>query len=392
MNLGLEALRLTASALKMRRAWKNGDYAEVALQGAGMGLTAVRYSPLCQVKGAVGNATRALVTAGQIGFGLYGAYQGVQQALVQFEKGQYLDGALSLLQATADVYAGTRSCFTGEMLILCGGGKKRADGVGLGDLVWTRDEDDPEGPLVLKRVTARFVRVAPIWQVRLADGQVLRTTMEHPFWVENRREWLAAWELGEGDLVRTEDGRLVAVSSVRDTGVWERVYNWEVEDCHTYFVSATIDADSIWAHNAGGYGNRTRAKKDAPLQNGGVLNAGRYAQTSYSGTFSAEGTRIYSRLAGRPISTIDDLVAAIRAGHISPSQIEVNYIVRPGGRTLILNTRTGQALEQAGIPRSQWNAINRTGDPLYERLLSEQLQRNNLTNSGIANPVLDMER
>jgi hypothetical protein len=42
------------------------------------------------------------------------------------------------------------------------------------------------------------------------------------------------------------------------------VYNWEVEDCHTYFVSATIDADSIWAHNAGGYGNRTRAKKDAP--------------------------------------------------------------------------------------------------------------------------------
>jgi hypothetical protein len=114
MNLGLEALRLTASALKMGRAWKNGDYAEVALQGAGMGLTAVRYSPLCKVKGAVGNATRALVTAGQIGFGLYGAYQGVQQALVQFEKGQYLDGALSLLQATADVYAGTRSCFTGR--------------------------------------------------------------------------------------------------------------------------------------------------------------------------------------------------------------------------------------------------------------------------------------
>jgi len=130
----------------------------------------------------------------------------------------------------------------------------------------------------------------------------------------------------------------------------------------------------------------------APFNNGGVLNDARYAQTSYLNTFSKEGIRIYSRLAGRPINTIDELVAAIKAGHITPSQIEVNYIVRPGGKTLVLNTRTAQALEQAGIPRSQWNAINRTGDPLYERLLSEQLKRNNLTNSGIANPVLDRGR
>jgi hypothetical protein len=169
---------------------------------------------------------------------------------------------LSLLQATADVYAGTRSCFTGEMLILCAGGKKRADAVALGDLVWTRDENDPEGPLVLRRVQAVYVRLAPIWHVELADGQVLRTTMEHPFWVENRREWLAAWELREGDLVRTEDGRLVAVSSVRDTGVWERVYNWEVEDCHTYFVSTALDANSIWAHNANGCGpSRSKTRR-----------------------------------------------------------------------------------------------------------------------------------
>ena len=130
----------------------------------------------------------------------------------------------------------------------------------------------------------------------------------------------------------------------------------------------------------------------APLQNGGGLNAGRYAQTTYSGTFSAEGTRIYSRLAGRPISTIDDLVAAIRAGHIRPSDIPVNYIVRPGGNTLLLNTRTSQALERAGIPRSQWNAVNATGNPDFERLLSMQLQRNNLTNRGTLNPVVDMGR
>jgi hypothetical protein len=130
-------------------------------------------------------------------------------------------------------------------------------------------------------------------------------------------------------------------------------------------------------------------KKLAPFNNGGVLNGARYAQTSYSNTFSAEGIRLYSRLAGRPINTIDELVAAIRAGHINPADIPVNYIDRPGGNTLSLNTRTGQALEQAGIPRSQWNAQPQTGSELFERLLSEQLQRNNLTNRGIANPVLD---
>ncbi|MHB1425944.1 MAG: hypothetical protein ACYC3I_22500 [Gemmataceae bacterium] len=29
-----------------------------------------------------------------------------------------------------------------------------------------------------------------------------------------------------------------------------KVYNWEIEDYHTYFVSASADGASIWAHNA----------------------------------------------------------------------------------------------------------------------------------------------
>jgi RHS repeat-associated protein len=127
----------------------------------------------------------------------------------------------------------------------------------------------------------------------------------------------------------------------------------------------------------------------SPSSNDGVPNGARYAQTSYSNTFSPAGIRIYSRLAGRPINTVDDLVAAIRAGEINPVDIPVIYIVRPGGNTLIYNTRTGQALEQAGIPRSQWNGNNQTGNRDFERRLSQQLQRNNLTNTGMANPVLD---
>lgn len=50
--------------------------------------------------------------------------------------------------------------------------------------------------------------------------------------------------------------------------------------------------------------------------------------------------------------------------------------------TLILNTRSAQALTRGGIPRGSWDVINRTGDPLYEGLLSGQLGRNGLTSSG----------
>lgn len=60
----------------------------------------------------------------------------------------------------------------------------------------------------------------------------------------------------------------------------------------------------------------------------------------------------------------------------------VEYIIRDGN-TLILNKRTLQALTQVGIPRSQWNAVNRTGNELFEEMLSGQLSRNKLTSEGI---------
>lgn len=54
------------------------------------------------------------------------------------------------------------------------------------------------------------------------------------------------------------------------------------------------------------------------------------------------------------------------------------------GNTLILNTRTVRALEQAGVPRSSFNVIDQTGNDFFEGLLSGQLRRNNLTSEGIS--------
>jgi hypothetical protein len=42
-----------------------------------------------------------------------------------------------------------------------------------------------------------------------------------------------------------------------------------------------------------------------------------------------------------------------------------------------------QALMQAGISRAAWSVIDRTGDPLFEELLTGQLTRNGLDSTGI---------
>ena len=92
------------------------------------------------------------------------------------------------------------------------------------------------------------MRLAPIWNVHVA-GQILRTTAEHPFYVLGRG-WIPTKMLGIGDLLLTRDGRLVRVEGAADSGTVETVYNFRVAEYHTYFVSATEDGISVWAHNA----------------------------------------------------------------------------------------------------------------------------------------------
>ena len=126
----------------------------------------------------------------------------------------------------------------------------------------------------------------------------------------------------------------------------------------------------------------------SPLGND-VLENANFAQRfiNSKGTFSPKGQEIYSGLAGRQITTVDDLALAIKEGVVDYADIPVDFI-RRGDNTLILNTRTATALESAGIPRSRWNAVDRTGNEFFENLLDGQLGRNNLTDAGISTVTL----
>ena len=110
----------------------------------------------------------------------------------------------------------------------------------------------------------------------------------------------------------------------------------------------------------------------------GVLDNATFAQNTFSQTFSSSGN-----FAGR---TIANVAEALRSGSMNVGDVPIEYIVRDGN-TLMLNTRSAQALQQAGIPRSQWSAVNMTGDAAAEARLAQQLQRNGLGSGGNPNPT-----
>ena len=118
----------------------------------------------------------------------------------------------------------------------------------IGEEVLSRSEFDPAAAAEWKPVEARFERTGCILHVHVG-GEVIRTTPEHPFYVEGEG-WKQAGSLASGDRIATLSGAWAAVEEVFDTQEWEPVYNLRVADHHTYFVGDEHWALAAWAHNA----------------------------------------------------------------------------------------------------------------------------------------------
>jgi len=122
------------------------------------------------------------------------------------------------------------------------------ESIAVGDEVASRAEGDLFGDVDWKAVEATFQRTACVAHLH-ADGQVIRTTLEHPFWADGKG-WTAAGSLKQGDRIATLSGEWITVEELYDTGEWEAVYNLRVADWHTYFVGDEAWGWSAWAHNA----------------------------------------------------------------------------------------------------------------------------------------------
>lgn len=122
----------------------------------------------------------------------------------------------------------------------------------------------------------------------------------------------------------------------------------------------------------------------------GVLSEANFAQNKIRSdrSFSPDGEKLYSTLAGKPIKTVEDLAGALKAGAITPNQLPLDYVDMNGAR-LILNTRTSTALEQAGIPRSQWFGRNQTNIEVYPGKTFNDLAKDQLKNNGLPSTGAD---
>lgn len=126
-----------------------------------------------------------------------------------------------------------------------------------GDWVLARDARD--GRLAAKRVVRLFRNETDHLRLLTIDddaggSQTIRTTDDHKFYV-HRVGWLDADALTAGDRLIQADGQLatVAATARESCPPGTIVYNFEVEDAHTYFVAAAPvrgpPATAVWVHN-----------------------------------------------------------------------------------------------------------------------------------------------
>ncbi len=148
-----------------------------------------------------------------------------------------------------------RTCFVAGTLVHTRDGLKAIEEIKVGDVVISKS--DTTGEVSYRKVANTFVRQTDaIYKVSFADGTTLETTWNHPFRVlksdvkgqnfalENT-VWTQAKDLVEGDVAFTANGATLNIVSISIDNRDETVYNFEVEEFHTYFVGEV----GVWVHN-----------------------------------------------------------------------------------------------------------------------------------------------
>ena len=142
-------------------------------------------------------------------------------------------------------------CFVaGTQVLMADDSTKPIEQIKVGDWVLSRADGDKNGKVEAKQVKQVFVKdVAHTLKLKLSSGEEVETTGGHRFYTEDKG-WLKAKEFGLGTSIVTRAGPsvqvLAATAKAHEKPV--PVYNFEVEDNHTYFVGSS----EMWAHNQQG--------------------------------------------------------------------------------------------------------------------------------------------
>jgi hypothetical protein len=204
------------------------------------------------------------------------------------------------------------ACFAAGTPIWGEHGSKPIEQYLVGERVWARNENEPNGPLELKAIEERFSQSAPIWHVHVGT-QVIRTTDEHPFWILGKG-WTRTVDLQIGDMLVGHDGQTNAVEDILETGACDSVYNFRVADHRTYFVGDAHWGFTVWAHNA----------CVQPVSRSGML-------PTNENSFPSNGIRVFGTAqvvtttnhAAAILSRVNQLTSHLRTQGVNPDDVFV---------------------------------------------------------------------
>ena len=137
-------------------------------------------------------------------------------------------------------------CFTGETLIKTDNGHIQIKDIKVGDRVYA--ENVKTGEKGYKRVKQVFINDAyTLLHIKVNDTEI-KTTFPHPFYVVGKG-WVEAKDLKVGDVLKLANGETTEVKALKVEKLENpvKVYNFEVEDWHTYYVSES----EVLVHNTG---------------------------------------------------------------------------------------------------------------------------------------------
>lgn len=152
-------------------------------------------------------------------------------------------------------------CFVAGTLVKTITGLVPIEDIRVGDLVWSRD--DQTGDEGWKPVVQLFTTY-PTELVHLSytiEGnpqlQVLTGTAIHPFWSEDRKQWVDMGDLDINETLSLDDANRYATvlrveREIAPTGEFFTTFNFEVAGWHTYFVAPKNSPPTeagIWVHN-----------------------------------------------------------------------------------------------------------------------------------------------
>jgi len=139
---------------------------------------------------------------------------------------------------------GVKACFIAGTVVLTAEGLKKIEDIRAGDRVYAKDVEG--GKQEMKEVLQTFEREVDVLVHLWIGGEEIVTTQTHPFYVEGKG-WTEARELTEEDRVLDSKNEKLRVEGIRIEELREpvKVYNFEVEEYHTYYVG---DAE-VLVHN-----------------------------------------------------------------------------------------------------------------------------------------------